>query len=127
MRAAGRAGEDAACAFLIENGYGVLYRNFRFGRYGEIDIIAQKAGVICFIEVKSRAGDNYGAPSEAVGHSKRKNIITVAKHFVRTSGAENQTLRFDVIEIYLRAGAAGKSPVINKIRHIENAFGDGYV
>lgn len=43
--------ETRACKFLVSNGFEILERNF-YSRFGEIDIIAQKEGVIHFIEVK---------------------------------------------------------------------------
>ena len=48
----GREGESAAIAFLKENGYRILEKNFR-SKLGEIDVIAEQAGVIIFIEVKA--------------------------------------------------------------------------
>ena len=124
-RAVGRDGESAAIAYLAERGYVVLHRNFRYGRYGEIDIIAKKSGVVCFIEVKSRTGDAYGAPAEAVGYAKRKKILGVAGHFLRISGYHAYKLRFDIIEVYLhKNGAQGAPRAVKSIRHIENAFGE---
>ena len=51
-RSKGDAAEDKACAFLLENGFCVVERNF-YSRFGEIDIIATKDEVFHFIEVKS--------------------------------------------------------------------------
>ena len=99
-RAAGREAEAAACAYLANKGYRILYRNFRFGRYGEIDLIAKKSDVICFVEVKSRSGSRFGRPSEAVGYRKRQKILTVAAHFQKISSLSNYKMRFDVVEVY---------------------------
>jgi putative endonuclease len=44
----GREGESAAIAFLKEYGYLILEKNFRF-KLGEIDVIAEQAGVIVFV------------------------------------------------------------------------------
>ena len=52
---AGKAGEDDAARFLIQKGFTILERNFRNGKYGEIDIIARKDNVIVFAEVKNRS------------------------------------------------------------------------
>ena len=124
-RAAGREGENAAYGFLAGRGYRILYKNFKCGRYGEIDIIAEKSGTICFIEVKSRSGGRYGTPSEAVGFLKRKKIIAVAGHFLRTIGIAERKMRFDVIEVYFDyTDAPEKKHVVKDIRHIENAFID---
>ncbi|MEK7647242.1 MAG: YraN family protein, partial [Patescibacteria group bacterium] len=46
----GALGENVAAKYLIKNGYAVMDRNFR-RPWGEIDIIAQKSGIIHFIEV----------------------------------------------------------------------------
>jgi putative endonuclease len=51
-RQKGNIAEDTACAFLIQNGYEIVCRNF-YSRYGEVDIIANKDGVVRFVEVKS--------------------------------------------------------------------------
>jgi len=122
-RALGRAGEDAAKEYLVGQGYNILYRNFRFGRYGEIDLIAGKDGSLCFIEVKSRSGHTYGTPSEAVGYAKQKNILAVANHYLRVVGHSGQKLRFDVVEVYCEKTGGDSHINIIEIRHIENAFG----
>ena len=56
---AGSLGEQAACDELVRRGYAILATRYR-SRFGEIDIIATKGGVMGFVEVKSRrrpAGD----------------------------------------------------------------------
>ena len=55
-RAKGNIAEERATAFLIENGFSIIERNF-YSRFGEIDIIASKNGVLHFVEVKS--GEEY--------------------------------------------------------------------
>ena len=126
-RALGREGEDAAVNYLFKRGYRVLYRNFRFSRYGEIDLIALKSGTICFVEVKSRSSAAYGAPAEAVGYAKRKNIIAVANHFIRTCGFQESKVRFDIVEVYydkIMDANNCEQRAVKEIRHIENAFGE---
>ena len=128
-RAVGRTGENSAYDYLIGKGYNVLYRNFRYGKYGEIDLIAQKAGTVCFIEVKSRSSDKFGTPAEAVGRAKQMKILNVANHFLSIFDLKEQKVRFDILEIYYKeAEHSGNSiqdsdRAIKEIRHIENAFG----
>ncbi len=48
----GVLGEELACEYLKINKYAIIDRNFR-RKYGEIDIIAKKGGVLVFFEVKA--------------------------------------------------------------------------
>ncbi len=43
--------EDKVEKYLLKNGYKIIKRNFH-SKFGEIDIIAKKAGVFSFFEVK---------------------------------------------------------------------------
>ena len=69
----GREGEFAAIAFLKENGYRILEKNFR-SKLGEIDVIAEQAGVIVFIEVKARSDHEFGHPFDALTPTKQKRL-----------------------------------------------------
>jgi putative endonuclease len=51
-REVGNYAEQIASNWLIERGCQILDRNV-YSRFGEIDIIAQKDGILHFIEVKS--------------------------------------------------------------------------
>lgn len=48
----GQIGEDCACEWLKNNGYSVVDRNY-LKKWGEIDIVAKKGGILHFVEVKS--------------------------------------------------------------------------
>lgn len=52
MQKIGQIGEDSACKYLLSNGYKVVDRNY-LKKWGEIDIVASKAGKLHFVEVKS--------------------------------------------------------------------------
>jgi len=120
-RSVGKAGESAVERHMNEGGYRILYRNFRYGRFGEIDIIAQKEGVLCFVEVKSRSSCKYGSPAESVTAKKRQKILKVAEYFLSLFQIKGLQPRFDVAEVFLdRADAA--SPRVTAINYIENAF-----
>jgi putative endonuclease len=102
---------------LLKKGYTLLERNFRIGRIGEIDIIAEKESGLIFVEVKYRKSLDYGYPSEALTNHKINKIRIVAKMYLKINKIENKEIRFDVIEI-LR-NRREKNIYIN---HIENAF-----
>jgi putative endonuclease len=69
----GRRAEQAAATYLEMRGYQVLERNWRRPRC-EIDIIAQKSGVIYFVEVKYRRNDEQGGGLEAITPTKLKRM-----------------------------------------------------
>ena len=107
-RRLGIYGEDLACKYLQAKGYAILERNFRCRRFGEIDIVASKAGVLSFIEVKTRRSSRYGKPAEAVTLAKQRKIYRVAQYYLQCAGLTSRipVLSFDVVEIIIE-GSAG--------------------
>ena len=51
-RRLGDLGENIACSFLEKRGFEIIERNY-LRKWGEIDIVTKKGGVVRFIEVKS--------------------------------------------------------------------------
>jgi putative endonuclease len=96
----GQMGEDAAVAFLKQQGYHILERNFR-NALGEIDIIAKDRDTVCFIEVKTRKTDAFGSPFESVTKAKQRKIIFVALSYIKSRGREEANVRFDVVSVIL--------------------------
>ena len=94
-RSVGSIYEQLAAEQLINMGYSVLACNYR-NRFGEIDIIAKDGDTICFCEVKYRRDNGCGRALEAVGYSKQKKIISVARYYLMTHGLNEWTpCRFD--------------------------------
>ncbi len=111
-RSIGRIWEKKAADYLRNNGYEILYFNYRT-RYSEIDIIAQDRDALVFVEVKYRRTLSQGDPLEAVDYRKQRRIINAALCFLKDKGydIDNTSIRFDVI------GILG-----DDIKHIKNAF-----
>ncbi len=80
---------------LHRHGYDIVTRNWRTRR-GEIDIIAREGPVLVFVEVKSRAGGEFGGPAEAVDPTKQRRMIAAAREFLGTTGCDLPA-RFDVV------------------------------
>ena len=125
-RELGRRGEEQAASYIEEQGYTIIGRNVRLGRY-EIDIIAVEAKVLVFIEVKTRRTYRYGLPCEAVNPIKQQHIKQAAVYFVerlRRKAVEsplsdpisNYVLRFDIIEVYYTSEDHGW------LRHMKSCF-----
>lgn len=113
--ALGRAGEDAAAAFLQARGWDVVGRNVRV-REGEIDLVARRAGTVAFVEVKTRRTRTFGTPAEAVTYRKRVKIRAVARAMLAAGVAGAREVRFDVIEVTAEPDGS------LALRHIEGAF-----
>ncbi|MDO5556061.1 MAG: YraN family protein [Clostridia bacterium] len=110
----GKLGEDIATNYIIKKGYKILYRNFEC-KQGEIDIIAKDKNEIVFIEVKTRTDMSYGEASEAITIFKLKHLLNSIKYFIYKNNLENEFIRIDVIEVYI------KNEDI-KINHIKKAI-----
>src|SRR4051794_20656161 len=94
----GKLGEDLACAELERRGYAVCERRYRT-RYGEIDIIARESGDVVFIEVKARAGEEFGGAAAAVTAVKQQRIGRMAADFLSRRQLIDHRCRFDVVTV----------------------------
>jgi len=119
--ALGRWGEERAARFLVERGWTVLARNYRFGRR-EVDLVVRRGDLVVFVEVKTRAGPAYGAPLEAVTRLKRREVEAVAGHFLRRHGLTGVQVRFDALGILVRRGP--RTAV--EVEHVEDAWRPGW-
>ena len=113
-RKAGNIGEDAVCGFLVKQGYEIIKRNFTV-RGGEIDIIAEKADIIAFVEVKTRTIGSMTSAEEAADLRKQRLIIRTAQAYLQNV-AQPLQCRFDVATVETEGGT------VKKLRYYVNAF-----
>jgi putative endonuclease len=85
-RKKGFLGEDKAVSFLKKRGFKILERNFYAKKFGEIDIIANKNGVLYFIEVKSGKGSFN--PALNLTSKKLKKIIDSVNFYLQSKELE---------------------------------------
>lgn len=112
----GDQGEAIAARHLEGKGYLILARNWRHG-HGELDLIAEQAGVLVFVEVRARHGDAYGAPEETLGPAKRAKLMETAQAWLSIHDRLESPARLDVIAIDLNSRND-----VRRISHYENAF-----
>lgn len=101
---AGRIAEEHACKYLAKLGYRLLKRNFKYGRIGEIDIVAIDGETLVFVEVKGRSNYTYGTPEESVTPRKQAQIKKVALMYYYVNKIEDQKCRFDVVAVDMLFG-----------------------
>ena len=97
----GEIGENLACEELARRGYSIVARRYR-SRSGEIDIIAADGPTVVFVEVKTRAGADYGSGADAITWQKRRRIVSTATMFLATERMHDRPVRFDVVAVDLR-------------------------
>lgn len=126
MNKIGKFGEDVACVFLKKHGYKIIERNYS-KKWGELDIVAKKAGKLCFVEVKTvsceipidvthvtvpRTGYR---PEENMHSSKIKKFTRVIQTYLQEKGIEKT--EWSAALIAIRVDTASKRA---KVRFIEN-------
>lgn len=104
--AVGRYGERVAASYLAAAGWEVVDRNWR-GRSGELDIVALDGADLVVVEVKTRTGDAYGHPAEAVTPAKLARLRRLAAQWLEAHDVHPRSVRVDVIAVRTaRRGAA---------------------
>ena len=94
----GKVGEELALLMLEDAGYEPVETNYRT-RFGEIDLIVKKDGVLCFVEVKTRLSDEFGTGREAVDYRKKEHIKKTALCYLKERRPNVEYIEFQVVEI----------------------------
>ena len=111
----GALGEHYAAKYLRYNNYKIKAANYKTYT-GEIDLVALKNDVLCFIEVKTRQIGGLTPPADAVDVHKLENIKSAASVYINRCAPDSEKTRFDIIEVFIE----GKE--LKNINHIESAF-----
>jgi putative endonuclease len=117
--AVGIAGEQAACFYLLKNGFQVVARRWSAANLeGDLDLVAWQGDLLCFVEVKSRTAHDLNPAEIAVDQHKRRLLRRLARAYLRLSGLPAQTqTRFDILAVYLLANQK------QEFQHFTAAFG----
>ena len=99
----GLAGEERAIHYLLSRGWSV------------VDLVVRRGDLVAFVEVKTRRGDAFGSPLEAVTGAKRRELVKAARVWVDRHGRPSDIYRFDCIGL-----------VDGKLDHLEDAFRPGW-
>lgn len=95
----GDIGERLAIEYLLKNGYSIVEKNYKIGKI-EIDIIAEKKGVLIFFEVKTRSEKSWDSNFTSWKNKQRKNFIFGVKSYLYNKKIiGKKDIRFDFIAI----------------------------
>lgn len=111
----GQQGEMMAWHYLTQQGYKLIEKNYRCP-IGEIDVIAEKKGYLCFVEIKTRSGKILGYPEESVSFPKQRKLVRIAQWYMKEAKKGDVGISFDVLALTLKEN---ENP---EFRLIENAF-----
>lgn len=100
-----QAAERRAEAHLREQGLRILARNFRC-KGGEIDLIAEHAGSIVFVEVRLRSHADFGGTAASITPAKQRRVIRAAHFWLQGAGRNwrARPCRFDAVLLKDLAG-----------------------
>jgi putative endonuclease len=110
----GRQGEEIAREHLLDEGYSILHRNWRYKK-AEVDLIAMDGDTLVFIEVKTRSYVYLGEPEDSVNFRKQDLLISAASAYMHLHEHE-WAYRFDVISL------VKESDQRYHIKHLIDAF-----
>jgi putative endonuclease len=108
----GNKGENLAAEFLLQKGYELVARNYRY-KHAEIDLIVKRNDVLVFVEVKTRSSTSFGEPEAFVDAKKAAKIFEGAEQYTYENNW-NGNIRFDIVSV-----KPGLKP---EVVHFEDAF-----
>ncbi|MDF7814501.1 YraN family protein [Hymenobacter sp. YC55] len=110
----GQAGEEAAAAFLVSQGYELLHRSYRHGR-AEVDLVVRRGEeLLIFVEVKARSSNQFGYPETFVTERKKQLFRLAAEHLQEQLNWLGD-IRFDILAVTPAAEGL-------RVEHFEDAF-----
>ncbi|BBB00477.1 hypothetical protein RVR_7556 [Actinacidiphila reveromycinica] len=114
--ALGRYGEGVAARTLQDAGLAILERNWRWGRRGEIDIVAADGDAVVVCEVKTRREGGHQHPMAAVTPAKAAKLRSLAERWAAEhGGAPPGGVRIDLVGVLLPARGA---PRVEHVRGV---------
>jgi putative endonuclease len=128
----GQRGEELAIEHLERAGYRIVAANFTLpiGRNmrgatvnAEIDVVGYDGPTLCFVEVKSRASENFAPPQANVDLRKRRQVARAARGYRRMLGLMNEPYRYDVVTVVLPP-AGKQTGTTSRIELLKNFWTD---
>lgn len=90
----GRRAEDLVASCLESRGWHIVARNWRF-HHKELDLVAQRDGIVAFVEVKARRPGAWAHPLESITTAKRRDLRVAAQGWIASRGRPGESYRFD--------------------------------
>ena len=112
----GDLGEKYAADYLQTQGFKILDQSF-YTRFGELDLVAQDATGLVFVEVKTRKSVSFGQPEESVTPEKLEKIVNAGLLWLQGHPEVGDDWRIDVIALRL-----DEQDRIADLQHFKNVY-----
>ena len=108
--------ENYVAQYLVSKRYNILSKNYR-KKWGEIDIVAEKEGVLVFVEVKANKKEINGfEPENRVNPEKLRRLNRVVQtYLVSKKYSTEQNWQIDIVSLTLV-----RDKELVKIKHFKN-------
>lgn len=110
----GKIGENLALEYLLDKGYMLRDRNWRY-RHLEIDLVMAYEHKVVFVEVKTRASEDLLEAVIAVNQQKINRLLRAANVYIQLFQLDCD-IRFDIVTL------VGRDTNNMNVKHFENAF-----
>ena len=109
----GKTAEEQAADYLRQQGFTIRDMNWQQGQR-ELDIVAEKDGVLHIVEVRSLSSTSIMQPYQSINRRKQQNLIWAANAYVERYGLDME-VQLDVISLVRNHDSI-------QIEYIPNAF-----
>ncbi|OHA62153.1 MAG: hypothetical protein A2117_02080 [Candidatus Wildermuthbacteria bacterium GWA2_46_15] len=113
----GKKGEEMAREYLEKRGYQIVEQNYRT-KYAEIDLICRQKNKLVLVEVRTKMGEDFGAPEETINGKKKRKLRGNALAYARAARWPGP-LRVDAVCIVLKEDYS-----VARLNHYENIIED---
>ena len=94
----GKLGEQLAKKHLLNKDFKFIQQNFH-SKFGEIDLIFLDNEILVFVEVKTRVGNKYGPPEDAITPSKIRHLVKAVAYFQLKNPNLPESCRIDIVAV----------------------------
>ncbi len=109
----GKIGEETAKRYLKNKGYNIIEQNYKT-KYAEIDLIAKRGNEMVFVEVRTKKGEDFGAPEETINKRKLRKLWGNARAYTAWKKWQGP-YRVDAVCVVLR-----RDNSMERLNHYEN-------
>lgn len=91
--------ELIAINYLKRSWYNLIETNFKFKKFGEIDLICNLKDLTIFLEVKYRSNESYWTWEESISKQKKYKLLKSIEYYCLINKINFEKIRFDIISI----------------------------